>query len=172
MAKVVSSTWAKVAGPLPYLRGVPDLAPDGTSYDKAAPLATWTSATWTAAQVSGFLGADSRTRVGTVLGLDLRNRGPSGRLLSVTVHGTGGAKKVSADVFRSIINKGKVVAAAGVRSNLFGLTPPPMPSPVPTPSPAPTPAPTEGPSPTESPAPPPEVPSPPPSDAPTASPVP
>ena len=161
----VSSTGTKVAGPVGYLRGVPDVAPDGTAYDKAAPYATWKSATWTAAQLSAFLAADPRTNVGTVLGLDLRSKGPSGRLLSVTIYGTAGTKKVSADIFRAVINKGKLVSAAPIRSNLFGLTPPPMPAPppAPTPTPAPTPAPTPSPS---------EIPSPAPSAPPSESPIP
>jgi stage II sporulation protein D len=128
----VSSSGAKVAGAVPYLRGAPDLAPDGTSYDAAAPYAAWTSTTWTSAQVSGWLAADSRTNVGTVLGLDLRNRGVSGRLISVTIYGTTGTKKVSGDVFRSVINTRRPTADKSIRSNLFELVlpePPPPPAP-------------------------------------------
>ncbi len=121
----VSASGAKVAGAVSYLRGVPDLAPDGTPWDAAAPFATWTSGTWTATQLSAFLAADARTNVGTVVGLDLRNRGVSGRLISVTLYGTAGTKRVSADVFRSVVNAGKPSADRPIRSNLFE-----MPSPV------------------------------------------
>jgi SpoIID/LytB domain protein len=119
----VSSTGTRVAGPVSYLRGVPDLAPDGTRYDAAAPYASWTSSTWTAAQLSTWLGADARTSVGAVRGLDLRSRGVSGRLLAVTIHGTTGVKRVSADVFRSIVNGRKPAADRSIRSNLFALAP-------------------------------------------------
>jgi stage II sporulation protein D len=124
----VSSSGAKVAGAVPYLRGVPDLAPDGTSYDAAAPYANWTSTTWTSAQLSAWLAADSRTDVGTVLGLDLRNRGVSGRLISVTVYGTTGTKRVSGDVFRSVVNARKPGADKPIRSNLFELVVPAPPA--------------------------------------------
>jgi len=119
----VSSTGAKVAAPVSYLRGVPDVAPDGSSWDAAAPYARWTSTTWSVAQLSDWLAADARTSVGTVLGLDLRNRGVSGRLLGVTVHGTTGVRQVSADVFRSIVNARKPGSDRPIRSNLFTLAP-------------------------------------------------
>jgi SpoIID/LytB domain protein len=121
----VSASGAKVAGAVSYLRGVPDLAPDGTSWDAAAPFATWSSGTWTATQLSSWLAADARTNVGAVVGLDLRNRGVSGRLISVTLYGSTGTKRVSADVFRSVVNARKPSADRPIRSNLFE-----MPSPV------------------------------------------
>ncbi len=150
----VSSSGAKVAGAVPYLRGVTDLTAAGTSYDAAAPYAKWTSGTWTVAQLSALLGGDSRTSVGTVVGLDLRNRGVSGRLISVTIYGTSATKRVSGDVFRSVVNTRKASTAAPIRSNLFSLVlpaPPPPPSASPAPSAPPTSPP---PAPSASPAPP------------------
>jgi SpoIID/LytB domain protein len=120
----VSSTGAKTAGVVAYLRGVPDLDANGVPFDAAAPYAKWRSGTWTVAQLSSFLAKDARTSVGTVLGLDLRNRGVSGRLISVTIHGTSGMKKVSGDVFRSVVNTYKATTAASIRSNLFNLAAP------------------------------------------------
>jgi hypothetical protein len=65
--------------------------------------------------------------VGTVVGLDLRRRGISGRLISVTLYGTEGTRRVSGAVFRSAINTHKPAADRSVRSNLFQLVLPPPP---------------------------------------------
>ena len=99
-----SATGAKVAGVVSYLRGSSDRAPDGTPYDAGAPYATWATATYTIAQLSAWFAADARTNVGTLTALDLRDRGVSGRLISVTLIGSGGTKKVSGEVFRSVFN--------------------------------------------------------------------
>ena len=84
----VSSTGARVAGAVSYLRGSPDRAPDGTSYDAASPYATWRTTTYTVAQLSAWFAADARTAVGTLRAIDLRHRGVSGRLISVTLVGS------------------------------------------------------------------------------------
>src|SRR5665811_2500643 len=83
----VSSTGSKVAGPVSYLRGSSDRAPNGTAYDAASPYATWQTATYTRSQLSAIFAADSRTNVGALVALDLRDRGVSGRLISVTLIG-------------------------------------------------------------------------------------
>ena len=121
----VSATGAKVAGPVSYLRGVSDRAPDGTPYDAGSPYATWATGTYTVAQLSAWFGADSRTNVGTLTHLDLRDRGVSGRLISVTLIGTAGTKKVSGDVFRSVFNAARPAGSPMFRSNLFDLRPVP-----------------------------------------------
>ena len=118
-----SSTGAKVAGVVSYLRGSSDRAPDGTSYDKAAPYATWATLTYTTAQVSSWFAADPRTNVGTLTAIDLRDRGVSGRLISVTLIGSGGTKKVSGDVFRAVFNAGHPAADPLLRSTLFATKP-------------------------------------------------
>ena len=70
-----------------------------------SPYDDWKTKTYTLAQVQAWFAADSRTNVGTLVKLDLRNRGVSGRLISVTLIGANGTtKKVSGDVFRSIFN--------------------------------------------------------------------
>ena len=59
----VGVTGAIVAGPVPYLRGSSDRAPDGSSYDKASPYATWHTATYTRGRAERDLGrriADER----------------------------------------------------------------------------------------------------------------
>ncbi|MDP2349950.1 MAG: SpoIID/LytB domain-containing protein, partial [Chloroflexota bacterium] len=65
----VSSTGAKVAGPVSYLRGSSDRDPSGAAYDAAAPYATWQTKAYALAALSAILGADSRTNVGTLTAL-------------------------------------------------------------------------------------------------------
>ena len=115
----VGSTGSIVAGPLPYLRGSSDRAPDGTSYDKASPYATWKTATYTAAALSTILARDPRTNVGLLTGLDLSRRGVSGRLISVTLTGDLGTRTVSGGVFRTAFNAGKPPAHPQLRGTLF-----------------------------------------------------
>ena len=120
----VSATGAKVAGVYSYLRGVSDRRADGTSYDMASPYDTWHTKTYTLAQIQAWFAADSRSNVGTLVALDLRNRGVSGRLISVTLIGADGTtKKVSGDVFRSIFNAHRPSGDAMMRSTLFDLAP-------------------------------------------------
>ena len=119
----VAASGAIVAGPVSYLRGSSDRAPDGTSYDKASPYATWHTATYSAAALSSILATDSRTNVGLLSTLDLSHRGVSGRLISVTLVGALGTKTVSGDVFRAAFNAGKPVADSGLRGTLFDLAP-------------------------------------------------
>jgi stage II sporulation protein D len=118
-----SATGAKVAGVVSYLRGSMDRAPDGTSYDAASPYATWSTRTYSRSQLSAWFAADSRTNVGTLSALDLRDRGVSGRLISVRLIGSSGTKKVSADVFRSIFNAARPAGDPMLRSTLFGTAP-------------------------------------------------
>ena len=119
----VSSTGAKVAGPVSYLRGSSDRAPDGSAYDAASPYATWATRTYTVAQLSAWFAADARTNVGTLTTLDLRDRGVSGRLISVTLIGSAGTKKVSGDVFRSVFNAERPPADPMMRSTLVATAP-------------------------------------------------
>ena len=119
----VASSGAIVAGPVSYLRGSSDRAPDGTSYDKASPYATWRTATYSAAGLSSILAADPRTNVGALTTLDLSHRGVSGRLISVTLVGALGTKTVSGDVFRAAFNAGKPAIDPALRGTLFDLAP-------------------------------------------------
>lgn len=117
----VSASGAQVASPVSYLRGRSDRRPNGTSYDDASPYATWSTATYTRAQLSSWFGSDSRTNVGTISAIDLGDRGVSGRLISVTLIGSLGTKTVSGDVFRSIFNAKRPAADKQLRSTLFTL---------------------------------------------------
>jgi len=119
----VSSTGAKVAGPVSYLRGSPDRNASGAAYDAAAPYATWQTATYTISQLSSIFAADSRTAVGTLISLELSNRGVSGRLISVTLNGTGGSRTVSGQVFVNVFNGHRPSADPPLRSTLLGLAP-------------------------------------------------
>jgi stage II sporulation protein D len=122
----VSATGEKVAGVYSYLRGSSDRRADGTPYDGASPYATWSTKTYTLAQIQAWFAADARTNVGTLVALDLRDRGVSGRLISVTLIGADGTtKKVSGDVFRAVFNAQRPAADRMMRSTLFDLSPVP-----------------------------------------------
>ncbi|MFL5778968.1 MAG: SpoIID/LytB domain-containing protein, partial [Chloroflexota bacterium] len=123
----VSSTGAIVASPVPYLRGSSDRAANGVSYDAGAPYATWKMLGYPRTRLSTWFAADARTNVGALAGLDLRNRGVSGRLISVTLYGSTGSKRVAGDVFRSILNAARPAADPMLRSTLFALAPIPGP---------------------------------------------
>ncbi len=114
----VSSTGAKVAGPVGYLRGSSDRTPSGAAYDAASPYATWKTKTYSRTQLSSWFASDPRTNVGTLKSLDLRDRGISGRLISVKLIGSLGTKKVSGDVFRAVFNAKRPKADPQMRSTL------------------------------------------------------
>jgi SpoIID/LytB domain protein len=119
-----SSTGAKTAGVFSYLRGSMDRRPDGSPFDAASPYATWTTKTYTLAQIQAWFAADSRTNVGTLVALDLRDRGVSGRLVSVTLIGADGTrKKVASGIFRAVFNAHRPAADRMMRSTLFDLAP-------------------------------------------------
>jgi len=120
----VSSTGQKTAGVFSYLRGSLDRRGDGTPYDGASPYATWSTQTYTLAQIRAWFAADSRTNVGTLVALDLTDRGVSGRLISVTLIGLDGTtKKVSGSVFTSVFNAHRPSGDRLLRSTLFDLSP-------------------------------------------------
>src|SRR4029077_1541887 len=105
------------------LRGSPDRTPGGVAYDAAAPHATWTTATYTYAQLSAVFAADPRTAVGELSSMDLSDRGVSGRLISVTLVGSAGSKTVSGEVFRTVFNTYTPGAAPYMGSTLVDVAP-------------------------------------------------
>lgn len=119
----VSPSGAKIAMPLSYLRGSPDRDPAGVPYDAGAPSATWQTRAYGNAELSAIFAKDSRTGVGTLTGLDLRNRGVSGRLISVTLIGTGGTKTVSGSVFVAAFNAGRASTDPALRGSLLDVAP-------------------------------------------------
>jgi stage II sporulation protein D len=119
----VSATGARVAGPVSYLRGSSDRDPKGVPYDAGSPYATWQTKTYTLAQLSAILAADPRTNVGTLNAIDLRNRGVSGRLISVTLVGSTRRTTVSGDVLVAAFNAHRPAGDPSLRSTLLGLAP-------------------------------------------------
>jgi SpoIID/LytB domain protein len=119
----VSATGKIVAGPVSYLRGSADRAPDGNSYDAGAPLATWKTAAYSRDELSAIFAGDPRTNVGSGISIDLSRRGVSGRLISVTLVGALGSKTVSGDVFRAVFNANKPASDPELRSTLFATAP-------------------------------------------------
>jgi SpoIID/LytB domain protein len=117
----VASSGAKTATPVSYLRGSPDLRPDGTSYDDGSPYAYWKTDTFSVASLSTIFGADPRTSVGTLVSLDLSARGVSGRLVKVVLRGSTGTKTVSGEVFRSAFNANNAAGRPDLRSTLIDL---------------------------------------------------
>ena len=121
----VSATGKRVAGKVTYLRGSMDRRDDGTPYDAGAPYATWSTKTYARSTLSAWFAADPRTNVGTLKALDLRRRGVSGRLISVTLIGSRGTKQVSGDVFRAVFNAARPSGDPSLRSTLFDTKPVP-----------------------------------------------
>jgi stage II sporulation protein D len=119
----VSATGARVAVPVPYLRGSPDRDANGVPYDAAAPYATWQTAAYPLAQLSAIFAADPRTAVGSLVALDLRNRGTSGRLISVTLIGSAGSTTVSGSIFVAVFNAHRPTGDPLARSTLLDLAP-------------------------------------------------
>jgi stage II sporulation protein D len=118
-----TATGRVVARPVSYLRGSSDRAPDGTSYDASSPYATWSTRTYPRSQLSVWFASDSRTNVGELVALDLHDRGVSGRLISVTLIGTAGVRRVSGEVFRTVFNRVRPSTDPSLRSTLFDLAP-------------------------------------------------
>ena len=119
----VSASGSIVAGALPYLRGSSDRDANNVSYDAASPRATWQTRGYTPDELSAIFGQDSRTAVGTLTGLDLSNKGVSGRLISVTLVGSAGSKTVSGDVFVAVFNAWRPSGDAGLWSTLLNVAP-------------------------------------------------
>lgn len=118
-----TASGAVVAKPVSYLRGSSDRAPDGTAYDASSPYATWSTRTYARSQLSAWFAADNRTNVGDLEALDLHDRGVSGRLISVTLIGSAGTRRVSGEVFRQIFNKSRPSTDPSLRSTLLDLAP-------------------------------------------------
>ncbi|MEO8468712.1 MAG: SpoIID/LytB domain-containing protein [Chloroflexota bacterium] len=119
----VSATGAKTAGVYSYLRGSSDRDPSGVSYDAAAPFAMWQTGAYSIAQLSSYFGRDSRTNVGTITAFDFRNRGVSGRLISVAIIGSSGTKTVSGSIFVAVFNAYRPSADPILRGTLLDVAP-------------------------------------------------
>jgi stage II sporulation protein D len=118
-----STSGRRTARPVSYLRGSSDRAEDDTAYDATAPYATWLTRTYSRAQLSAMFAADPRTNVGDLIALDLRDRGVSGRLVSVTLIGSAGSRTVSGEVFRAIFNARRPTSDPSLKSTLLDVAP-------------------------------------------------
>lgn len=118
-----SASGKRIARPVAYLRGSSDQAPDGTAFDARAPYASWASRTYGRAQLSAWFAADPRTNVGDLLALDLRDRGVSGRLVSVTLIGSAGSRTVSGEIFRAVFNARRPTTDPSLKSTLMDTAP-------------------------------------------------
>ncbi|MDQ3937391.1 MAG: SpoIID/LytB domain-containing protein, partial [Chloroflexota bacterium] len=107
--------------PLSYLRGQPDLDPDGLPWDRNAPNFAWSSGSFTMAQLSAVLANDPRTAVGELNSVAFE-RGVSGRVYRATLTGVAGTKVVSGNIFKSVYNAHKL-SGGNLRSNMFYLQP-------------------------------------------------
>lgn len=104
---------------VPYLRGSPDLDPEGIPYDKGGGYDSWRTGTFTMARLSAWMAADPRTDVGSIARLILSDRGVSGRLISVTLVGMDGTRKTVAGwLFKSVFNA-QQTSGDPLRSTLF-----------------------------------------------------
>jgi stage II sporulation protein D len=104
---------------VPYLRAIIDRSEQGIPYDAGSPYYSWATSSLTRDQLSAIFEGDRRTDVGSLQQLDLRKRGPGGRLRAVVLIGSAGTKTVSADVFRSVFNARRPAGTLPLRSNLF-----------------------------------------------------
>ena len=117
-----TSASGKVTGTaIPYLRGVPDLDENGLAYDRNAPGFAWQSDSFTWAQLSAMMAADSRTNVGRLLDVQF-DRGVSGRAYRVTLVGTTRTLSVSGQVFKIVFNANNG-DGPGLRSAMYFLEP-------------------------------------------------
>jgi len=119
----VSATGARTATPVGYLRGSADRDANGVPYDATSPHAAWQTNAYSLAQLSAIFAADSRTSVGTLTALDLRDRGVSGRLVSVMLVGSAGAKVVSGNVFVAVFNARRPAGDPLAWSTLLDVAP-------------------------------------------------
>ena len=78
--------------PVPYLRSVVDLDPNGRPWDADSPLSTWSTPEFPASLLQGLY----HESIGTLHSLDFSNRSPTGRLIIVGLNGQQGRQTISA----------------------------------------------------------------------------
>ena len=121
----VSSTGAKVAGAVSYLRGSPDRAPDGTVVRRGVAVRDLADEDVHRRPAVGLVrGRCADGRRHAARRIDLRDRGVSGPADQRHARSArAGTKTVSGDVFRSVFNAGRPAADPMLRSTLFGFAP-------------------------------------------------
>jgi len=115
----VTRTGRITAHPIPYLRGIKDVAPNGVAYDSIARNYRWSSATFTMTQLSNVLSKDPRTSVGTLISVKF-DRGFSGRIYRATIVGSTRTVSVSGAIFKKVYNANRL-AGPELRSTMFWL---------------------------------------------------
>lgn len=93
--------------PLPFLRGIDDVAADGTAYGGDCPYAALQAGPFSTEMLSRLLAADPRTAVGNLQTLAYGPRDRGGRLETVTLEGDAGTKTVTGDTLRAVISAGQ-----------------------------------------------------------------
>ena len=119
----VNSTGTATGTPLPYLRGKPDLDPEGLAWDRSAPNYAWQSASFRLSELSAIMGKSASTNVGELISVTFE-RGVSSRVYRATLVGTDGTKTVSGNVFKNVYNTNKL-SGGDLRSNMYFLEPAP-----------------------------------------------
>ena len=114
-----SATGKVVGAPIPYLRGQPDYDENGLAYDRAAPGFAWQSGSFSWAQLSAMMAADSRTSVGMLSDIQIK-RGVSGRAYCVTLIGSARTVNVSGAIFKRVFNDNNG-AGADMASTMYFL---------------------------------------------------
>jgi stage II sporulation protein D len=108
---------------VPYLRGSLDVDEEGRPYDLGGPYDAWRTGRFTMKQLSRIMATDPMTNVGRIDRLVLRDRGVSGRLISVKLVGADGTRrKVAGWYFKSVFNAHSPEGMP-LKSTLFELVP-------------------------------------------------
>ena len=106
---------------IPYLRGWPDVDPNGVPYDINTPNYDWHTGQFTMTQLSAIMGKSSLTDVGVITSITF-NRGVSGRAYQIVLVGTKGTQYMSGGRFQTVFND-YGPPGGNLKSNMFYLTP-------------------------------------------------
>lgn len=106
---------------VPYLRGKPDVDPNGVPYDINSPSFNWQTGLFTMSQLSAIMATNPLTDVGEITNITYW-RGVSGRAYKILLEGTQGSLYMSGGRFQSVFNANKP-PGSDLKSNMFYLTP-------------------------------------------------
>jgi SpoIID/LytB domain protein len=103
-----------------YLRGKPDVDPNGVPYDIDAPAYAWQSGEFNMRQLSVIFSSSPLTDVGMIDNITVW-RGVSGRVYKVLLEGSEGSKTISGGVFENVYNA-NTFSGPNLKSTMFFLT--------------------------------------------------
>jgi len=103
--------------PLPYLRAVADLDPNGRPWDADSPLSTWSTPEFPASLLQGLY----QDSIGTLQSLDFSRRTSTGRLIIVGLNGDRGSQTISAWNFALRFNQRTPQEAGLIYSTRFAV---------------------------------------------------